>query len=70
MNKKTFQVLSLLSESVPPYEAVTWLGAPNPELDGKTPYEMIKRNRIERVRAVAERYIKEVRLKKKRRSCK
>ena len=70
MNHKSFQVLQMLSDSVPPYDAVTWLGTPNKELDGHTPHDMIKRNRTERVRAVAERYIKECRLKKKKRSSK
>jgi len=60
----------MLSDSVAPYEAVSWLATPNKELDGSTPYDMIKKNRAERVRAVAERYIKGLRLKKKKRSSK
>ena len=68
MNKKAFQILEMISNSMPTYDSAVWLAAPNANLDGYSPYEMIKRNRAERVRMEAERYIKELKNKKKRRS--
>ena len=64
MQKKTFQILELLSKSLPGYEATTWLSTPLKELDGHTPYEMIKKNRPERVYALAYNHIKNIKLKK------
>ena len=68
MNKKAFQILELLSQSLPGYEATTWLATPMKELDGRSPYEMIKRNRPERVYALAYEHIKKTKSKKKGRS--
>jgi len=68
MNKKAFQILELLSQSLPGYEATTWLATPQKALDGLSPYEMIKKNRLERVHASALEYIKKTKSKKKGRS--
>ena len=70
MNKKSFEVLKLLSDSISSYEAVVWLGTPHQKLDGRTPHDMMKRNNTERVRAVLVEYIKESKLKRKKRSSK
>tara|TARA_A200000159_G_C7327671_1_gene341663 strand:- start:944 stop:1156 length:213 start_codon:yes stop_codon:yes gene_type:complete len=67
MDKKAFQILQMISDHMPTYESALWLATPNPQLDGKSPYEMIKKSRPERVRVEAERYIKELKIKKKRR---
>ena len=68
MNNKDFNTMELLSKSLPPYEAVTWLGTPNEKLDNKTPYEMMKKGRSARVYQTAYDYIKLAKEKKKRRS--
>jgi len=70
VNKKSFQILQVLSESLTGYEATTWLATPQKKFQGRTPYELIKTNQTERVYAEAYKYIKEVKQKKKRRSSK
>ncbi len=70
MQKKTFQILEMLSDSLPSYEATTWLGTPLKKFQGRTPYELIKLGQIERVHAEAHRHIKRVKAKKKPRSSK
>lgn len=57
----------MISDNMPTYESAVWLATPNKQLDGKSPYEMIKKNRTERVRMEAERHIKELKNKKKQR---
>ena len=70
MKRKTLQILQMLSDSLPSYEATSWLGTPNKAFQGRTPYELIKLNQAERVRAEAHKYIKAYKLKKKGRSSK
>lgn len=70
VNKKSFQILQILSESLTGYEATTWLATPQAQFQGRTPYELIRLNQIERVYAAAYKHIKEVKAKKKRRSSK
>jgi uncharacterized protein (DUF2384 family) len=70
MKKKTFQILQILSESMPNYEATTWLGTPLKSFQGRTPYDLIKLGQAERVHAEAQKHIKQLRKKKKPRSSK
>lgn len=65
---KTFQILQELSDNIPAYEAVTWLGTKNKFLDNKTPHEMINLGRIERVRGELYKFIKLYKERKKSRS--
>ena len=68
MKHKTFQILQMLSEAMPNYEATTWLGTPIKAFQGRTPYDLIKLGQAERVHAEALKHIKELRKKKKSRS--
>ena len=70
MNKKTFQILEILSNSLPSYAATSWLGTPLKVFQGRTPYELIKLGQSERVYAEAYKYIKSYKLKKNGRSSK
>jgi hypothetical protein len=70
MNLKTFQILQVLSESLPSYIATTWLGTPIEKFNNRTPYELIKLGQAERVYAEAQIYIKSYKRKKNKRSSK
>lgn len=70
MNLKTFQILQVLSESLPSYIATTWLGTPIEKFNNRTPYELIKLGQSERVYAEAQIYIKSYKRKKNKRSSK
>lgn len=70
MNSKDFRTMEMLSKNLPPYEAVTWLGTPNRDLDDLTPYEMMKKNSSQRVYQAAYDHIKLYKSKKKKRSSK
>jgi len=50
------------------YESVTWLATPRQELDGSTPYDMMKRVNVARVSSLLHEDIKLLKLKKKKRS--
>lgn len=70
MNRRTFQILQILSESLPAYIATNWLGTPLEKFQGRTPYELIKTGQVERVHAEAYQYIKSYKQKRKGRSSK
>ena len=46
---KDFQIMSFLSQNLTSYESVTWLAPPHSQLDGETPYNMMKKGRAARV---------------------
>lgn len=59
MTKKDFTTMRILSENLTPYEVTVWLATPNKKLDNKSPYDMIKLGRSERVYAAAYDRVKE-----------
>jgi len=60
--------MELLAKHMNSYESVTWLGTPRQELDGNTPYDMMKRANVVRVSSLLHEDIKLLKLKKKKRS--
>jgi len=61
-------IMETLAKHMNSYESVTWLGTTRKELDNKSPYEMMKRTNVARVRALLYNDIKILQDKKKKRS--
>tara|TARA_S200000501_G_C20685112_1_gene682546 strand:+ start:580 stop:792 length:213 start_codon:yes stop_codon:yes gene_type:complete len=68
LDPKTLKVMEALADNMASYESVTWLGTPRKELDGKTPYDMLKKSLGTRVYALLIKDIKVIKSKKKKRS--
>ena len=54
-----YDVLSLLAKKLPFYAATQWLKASNPELEGKTPSELLEDGYTERVYKALEKDLKD-----------
>jgi len=61
-------IMETLAKHMNSYESVTWLGTPRVELDNKSPYDMMKRTNVARVKALLYNDIKVLQDKKKKRS--
>jgi hypothetical protein len=62
------KIMELLAKHMNSYESVTWLATPRQELDGSTPYDMMKRVNVARVSSLLHEDIKLLKLKKKKMS--